>query len=113
MRRRPPRSPRTDSLFPYATLFRSVVGAGHRRVATRAADRPRHRPRDRSVRGARRQEDETRRRRLVDDGDRHLGKRSEEHTSEIQSLMRISYAVFWLKRKKKAKKRQQNCSIVW
>src|SRR3546814_8487716 len=94
MIRRPPRSTRTDTLFPYTTLFRSRQRHGraadrawcepdlfHRRsmVAQRAADR----------RGA-----DARRR----GGDRHP--RSEEHTSELQSLMRISYAVFCLKKKK-------------
>src|SRR3546814_18086106 len=71
MIRRPPRSTRTDTLFPYTTLFRSwssrsrfsLPQSRHRRM-------PRYR-------------------------------RSEEHTSELQSLMRISYAVFCLKKKKK------------
>src|SRR3546814_2253979 len=87
--RRPPRSTRTDTLFPYTTLFRSHCRA---RVARRRRERggaarlllP-HRPEDRQAdRGALR--------RLT----RH---RSEEHTSELQSLMRISYAVFCLKKK--------------
>src|SRR3546814_3947967 len=96
MIRRPPRSTRTDTLFPYTTLFRSLVhlalvdqpvdrrcpigrvgGQAHRAddlvalSAPRSAvwERPDHRP------------------------------RSEEHTSELQSLMRISYAVFCLKKK--------------
>src|SRR3546814_1962706 len=73
MIRRPPRSTRTDTLFPYTTLFRSSR-AGLR------ADLPDAR-RER-LRGAR------------------AGVRSEEHTSELQSLMRISYAVFCLKKKK-------------
>src|SRR3546814_1105637 len=78
MIRRPPRSTRTDTLFPYTTLFRSppflsgrstagLTGIDHleaRQVPLRTA-------------------------------------RSEEHTSELQSLMRISYAVFCLKKKKK------------
>src|SRR3546814_9643880 len=80
MIRRPPRSTRTDTLFPYTTLFRSRRkdgarcrdGFGYvagftgwaRRIGTRRGDR------------------------------------SEEHTSELQSLMRISYAVFCLKKKK-------------
>src|SRR3546814_2534218 len=81
MIRRPPRSTRTDTLFPYTTLFRSGPGsnvsrhadgspASHRNPAanTHATQPPR--------------------------------KRSEEHTSELQSLMRISYAVFCLKKKK-------------
>src|SRR3546814_13273810 len=80
MIRRPPRSTRTDTLFPYTTLFRSAVRAG----IDEAVD---------DILGA---------------GDRAdaVRARSEEHTSELQSLMRISYAVFCLKKKKK-KKRQE------
>src|SRR3546814_5770168 len=93
MIRRPPRSTRTDTLFPYTTLFRSTRvhrehgrahgftrgGADDRRSDARprpapAAPQPRH-PAHR------------------------LLPRSEEHTSELQSLMRISYAVFCLKKK--------------
>src|SRR3546814_1420202 len=97
MIRRPPRSTRTDTLFPYTTLFRSLVlraarraGASRLHPALRGA-RPVHR--ELRPRGGRR-----RRRR---DG-RHpgpAGRRSEEHTSELQSLMRISYAVFCLNKK--------------
>src|SRR3546814_2424566 len=92
MIRRPPRSTRTDTLFPYTTLFRS-------QDAARARD-PRCHPAahragsDRRHRSARR----TAGRRAV---------RSEEHTSELQSLMRISYAVFCLKKKKIKKKMKQ------
>src|SRR3546814_2289161 len=84
MIRRPPRSTRTDTLFPYTTLFRSEAGN----------DRHRNRPALlRTVRPVGTQE-------LPALG-RHLGAgRSEEHTSELQSLMRISYAVFCLKKKK-------------
>src|SRR3546814_3357687 len=72
MIRRPPRSTRTDTLFPYTTLFRSPdrgADAGGRfpKLPGRMADNPQF--------------------------------RSEEHTSELQSLMRISYAVFCLKKK--------------
>src|SRR3546814_5012107 len=88
MIRRPPRSTRTDTLFPYTTLFRSLAvvdvlpsleprpaaGEVHRRRG--AGFRPRHAALQ-PVPG-----------------------RSEEHTSELQSLMRISYAVFCLKKKK-------------
>src|SRR3546814_1156407 len=99
MIRRPPRSTRTDTLFPYTTLFRSPGTApppadrggardggadparGVRR--RRLSDQPLHRPL--LHRDAARQE-------------HHLS-RSEEHTSELQSLMRISYAVFCLKKK--------------
>src|SRR3546814_7293762 len=76
MIRRPPRSTRTDTLFPYTTLFRSpepsrksvnLVSAGSKVVSAPAKAAP--------------------------------AQRSEEHTSELQSLMRISYAVFCLKKK--------------
>src|SRR3546814_3170966 len=88
MIRRPPRSTRTDTLFPYTTLFRSIQRAVRRRDRVPAlvaleyvgvvllehfrGDRTGHQVAD----------------------------RSEEHTSELQSLMRISYAVFCLKKKK-------------
>src|SRR3546814_7809777 len=82
MIRRPPRSTRTDTLFPYTTLFRSrnfhraprlIVGCpAHGSTIVRC---------DNAV------------------------KRSEEHTSELQSLMRISYAVFCLKKKKEKEKK--------
>src|SRR3546814_7048278 len=99
MRRRPPRSTRTDTLFPYTTLFRSQARIGeiaHQRPVPRAVAAV-----DAAAVGHRGQE-------LVDvglvddvlDGDDD-GPRSEEHTSELQSLMRISYAVFCLKKKKK------------
>src|SRR3546814_1785442 len=106
MIRRPPRSTRTATLFPYTTLFRS-------RLLHPGARRPGSGPRSRldvpalvragaGAAGAQR------------DGGRHglgrrtalgaygpaQGSRSEEHTSELQSLMRISYAVFCLKQKK-------------
>src|SRR3546814_2883286 len=127
MIRRPPRSTRTDTLFPYTTLFRSAAaqarrmderllsrpagigaayGAPRRRLRRRAApdrriscdrraaraddataDRRARKHRDAAGAGAR-----TRRTRR---GQR--GGRSEEHTSELQSLMRISYAVFCFK----------------
>src|SRR3546814_7935943 len=92
MIRRPPRSTRTDTLFPYTTLFRSARHA--------AEISPPGRPRavGREVQGA-----HEKHRRLADAPHRpfHYGRiRSEEHTSELQSLMRISYAVFCLKKKK-------------
>src|SRR3546814_8476470 len=99
MIRRPPRSTRTDTLFPYTTLFRSLLrrplaegtvpgrrGAGGLPPEPAARPHP-HRPRDRL-----RHRPRTGVLRLV---------RSEEHTSELQSLMRISYAVFCLKKKKR------------
>src|SRR3546814_1822767 len=95
MIRRPPRSTRTDTLFPYTTLFRSAVlegdlgfdvgrgGAGIERVDQRQValgDEPAAH--------------------LAGAGQLTVIGRSEEHTSELQSLMRISYAVFCLKTKK-------------
>src|SRR3546814_5518810 len=92
MIRRPPRSTRTDTLFPYTTLFRSRV---HDRLAA-AADRA-HDPGRRHV-GAPR--DRLRGPAGLRRGAEGHGWRSEEHTSELQSLMRISYAVFCLKKNK-------------
>src|SRR3546814_19675223 len=90
MIRRPPRSTRTDTLFPYTTLFRSarldLRDRQHRGIGDG------HLARDE---GLERGDD------LARDGDRiDAIVRSEEHTSELQSLMRISYAVFCLKKKK-------------
>src|SRR3546814_16623400 len=79
MIRRPPRSTRTDTLFPYTTLFRSAGhrhACGHGSSENTAEDAPSARPSARI-------------------------NRSEEHTSELQSLMRISYAVFCLNKKQK------------
>src|SRR3546814_8810414 len=80
MIRRPPRSTRTDTLFPYTTLFRSLAGRGL--VASAAGGRLA------SGSGS-----------WTERISRLLSGRSEEHTSELQSLMRISYAVFCLKKK--------------
>src|SRR3546814_19712240 len=84
MIRRPPRSTRTDTLFPYTTLFRSADAVDG---AVRAAIG--------GEMGAQ----------AIDLQQRHQAApfRSEEHTSELQSLMRISYAVFFLKKKKQKK----------
>src|SRR3546814_8315336 len=101
MIRRPPRSTRTDTLFPYTTLFRSTrPGAAlahrrHRRAAVRldrGASRHGHGQRGAAAAG----QALLRRSR----GHAEHALRSEEHTSELQSLMRISYAVFCLKKKK-------------
>src|SRR3546814_4199002 len=96
MIRRPPRSTRTDTLFPYTTLFRS--DRGDRRGLCRAAD-----PLCRRVRAVPLRRGSSRADRRGDhrQGARRKGItiRSEEHTSELQSLMRISYAVFCLKKK--------------
>src|SRR3546814_3862332 len=100
MKRRPPRSTRTDTLFPYTTLFRSVLPSQDPRrlrllaedpsapwatgaAAFRADGCPRTPPPPAAARGRR--------------GSAAVQGRSEEHTSELQSLMRISYAVFCLK----------------
>src|SRR3546814_4475716 len=90
MIRRPPRSTRTDTLFPYTTLFRSPLEKREERAETHTM----------TV--------------LVDNEPGVLARviglfsgRSEEHTSELQSLMRISYAVFCLK-----KKTRQNALIT-
>src|SRR3546814_8347752 len=92
MIRRPPRSTRTDTLFPYTTLFRSAATHHLYGHALFQPDQFAHRraPPARGVGGDVRARDH-RRDRLP---------RSEEHTSELQSLMRISYAVFCLKKKK-------------
>src|SRR3546814_7548960 len=105
MRRRPPRSTRTYTLFPYTTLFRSPTGTGVGELFLREIGRsltPNELVRFSTVH------------RAGEDGE-WLGHkslesrlpvynipllRSEEHTSELQSLMRISYAVFCLKNKK-------------
>src|SRR3546814_9461443 len=124
MIRRPPRSTRTDTLFPYTTLFRSQAGE-----AFRSARMPRHLVVSRGVLDSfevkRKSPDMV----LVHPALSHGGKvmrislmigaavlalampalasqRSEEHTSELQSLMRISYAVFCLKKKTQNKKKQ-------
>src|SRR3546814_6121286 len=94
MIRRPPRSTRTDTLFPYTTLFRSsIAGPG--------TDELDHRSR---LEGLSRTRAHARRIAGVLSGvvpAPAVGDfRSEEHTSELQSLMRISYAVFCLKKKK-------------
>src|SRR3546814_10691714 len=85
MIRRPPRSTRTDTLFPYTTLFRSWKRV--RRLSTRTVSRSRVRPHSSS-------------RWSLSCLNRRLPvRRSEEHTSELQSLMRITSDVFCLKKK--------------
>src|SRR3546814_10167561 len=83
MIRRPPRSTRTDTLFPYTTLFRS-----------NGVDKCRSHPLNEEMTVFKALDEKT----LVAG---QIAPRSEEHTSELQSLMRISYAVFCLKKKKK------------
>src|SRR3546814_9512738 len=107
MIRRPPRSTRTDTLFPYTTLFRSIERLGDAKSAPIAVDEMAARATQHAL------------------GDLYLyfwfqnvwsgltpnsitaPQRSEEHTSELQSLMRISYAVFCLKKKKKKPETQK------
>src|SRR3546814_2183722 len=99
MIRRPPRSTRTDTLFPYTTLFRSDRCSEHGGkwgifkqnfdTAVKVG-----RPAARAM--------------AKNDPDYMVSEcRSEEHTSELQSLMRISYAVFCLKKKNKLEKNDQ------
>src|SRR3546814_10582926 len=94
MIRRPPRSTRTDTLFPYTTLFRSPQPEEH---ALAKAEDAALAPQQHQSHRRQRQGQEAREKVEV------IGtqQRSEEHTSELQSLMRISYAVFCLKKKKK------------
>src|SRR3546814_2367984 len=96
MIRRPPRSTRTDTLFPYTTLFRSVHWSDSAWISARVADGLVLLSPDAASS-------------ILDQQVQALGTRvtefrSEEHTSELQSLMRISYAVFCLKKKKKERK---------
>src|SRR3546814_3601157 len=107
MIRRPPRSTRTDTLFPYSTLFRSTGGL----VAPLHGSEPRRALRFAAAGPVGREEassppshQEGKRRALQ----RRRWRRSEEHTSELQSLMRISYAVFCLKKNKQHTKSTQN-----
>src|SRR3546814_3404679 len=94
MIRRPPRSTRTDTLFPYTTLFRSP--APSLRAPARNGC-----PRRGCARSCAREPPATRAPATLADPAATACERSEEHTSELQSLMRISYAVFCLKKKKK------------
>src|SRR3546814_2552207 len=81
MIRRPPRSTRTDTLFPYTTLFRSTDTAEFRDAGLVIE--------------------------AATENEEIKNRRSEEHTSELQSLMRISYAVFCLKKKKQTPRLRQ------
>src|SRR3546814_4821570 len=97
MIRRPPRSTRTDTLFPYTTLFRSHPSSCLRLSLARTANRPfRPLPGYHALHTGRRAPCGSKRASVT----RPSCCRSEEHTSELQSLMRISYAVFCLKKKK-------------
>src|SRR3546814_10718381 len=95
-----PISTRTDTLFPYTTLFRSNAGVLPARTRRSGTGPARPRPGER---------DAQRRLAASARGRRGGTARSEEHTSELQSLKRISYAVFCLKKKiNKQQIRQQN-----
>src|SRR3546814_7852942 len=101
MIRPPPRTTRTDTLFPYPTLFRSdvlAVGGSVRKLCRGVQRCRRERLAVETVRPARRVGVAG----VVGLGaGQEIEDRSEEHTSELQSLMRISYAVFCLKKKRK------------
>src|SRR3546814_2940222 len=123
MLRRPPRSTRPDTLFPYTTLFRSLPGdaVGHFAVAggdfaradvdfLDALPHRRHRAGQPGLHAPHRRVQYAD---LVAAARRdHFAQRSEEHTSELQSLMRTSYAVFCLKKKKTEHKHQINTRKV-
>src|SRR3546814_7572437 len=99
MIRRPPRTTRTDTLFPYTTLFRSVPAALLRPpLAAHLPLQADHLP-CRADGGAFHRHRARRRRPGLPRARGAAASRSEEHTSELQSLMRISYAVFCLKKK--------------
>src|SRR3546814_6269644 len=100
MIRRPPRSTRTDTLFPYTTLFRSYPKLGAFNIQWREVP-------ERRILSWRKPKGILTQQGMTNNAGRHdewyVGfprPRSEEHTSELQSLMRISYAVFCLKKKK-------------
>src|SRR3546814_7640668 len=105
MIRRPPRSTRTDTLFPYTTLFRSVAAGvlvvPPTRVKRMALERLDALDGGKlgTVQGTVRHGDEAGAHPVTAIGGDDPAARSEEHTSELQSLMRISYAVFCLKNK--------------
>src|SRR3546814_10358636 len=103
MIRRPPRSTRTDTLFPYTTLFRSPdekrSETGSEDVEEDDEDDEEDDVDDQDQDGSELDESEDYEDEDDDDSEVSL-ERSEEHTSELQSLMRISYAVFCLKKKK-------------
>src|SRR3546814_10489757 len=105
MIRRPPRSTRTDTLFPYTTLFRSAAYTGppRRRFPMNVQSEPLA---PKTIEALQAVSTGTLTTVLLKKGLRNV--RSEEHTSELQSLMRISYAVFCLKKKKKTSNYNSN-----
>src|SRR3546814_3873841 len=100
MIRRPPRSTRTDTLFPYTTLFRSNQ-ADWDEIFLGVMGSPD--PNGRQLDGMGGGLSSLSKICVVGPATREDADRSEEHTSELQSLMRISYAVFCLKKKKRKK----------
>src|SRR3546814_4113473 len=113
MIRRPPRSTRTDTLFPYTTLFRSaergragrgrLLSHGERRIGSDLVSETRKTTS--STNGSAKDADAP----ATESGPRlEIG----EHTSELQSLMRISYAVFCLKKKKKTTIEQYTNTLI-
>src|SRR3546814_10560315 len=104
MIRRPPRSTRTDTLFPYTTLFRSAFQATSRSGSNARPNgwKPKSSKTQSSTRYL------LKKRHGYAKASRHAARRSEEHTSELQSLMRISYAVFCLKKKKQKNQQLMN-----
>src|SRR3546814_7625368 len=123
MRRRPPRSTRTDTLLPYTTRFRSSLGCGaptlEARIQCHSASYPSDARPWRMTSSPRVRRADTfsmmthsgssspMRRRYSN----HKPERSEEHTSELQSLMRISYAVFCLKKNKQTHQKHKKQNI--
>src|SRR3546814_1143080 len=106
MIRRPPRSTRTDTLFPYTTLFRSQAATSYQRTPHNGRRSPASTPQSRTSKADRPRNTVPAHQSQDDDhSDAHTDDRSEEHTSELQSLMRISYAVFCLKKKKRPRSR--------
>src|SRR3546814_5693557 len=115
MIRRPPRSTRTDTLFPYTTLFRSICGEyggypPHPHAPWYGVERILVilKMAETNCALLLSEESITRGLTIINPlvSETHP-KRSEEHTSELQSLMRISYAVFCLKKKKKISKEEK------
>src|SRR3546814_8228920 len=114
MIRRPPRSTRTDTLFPYTTLVRSiddgVADPGTLKDCRDLAGTEDRHGGDDDAAGLEDAKPAGEQHRVVGTAQED---RSEEHTSELQSLMRISYAVFCLKKKKKTDKpHNRNASIT-
>src|SRR3546814_2213839 len=101
MIRRPPRSTRTDTLFPYTTLFRSVIYSPQR--AGRTPDVWASIIRRSCAAGSCARISPLKIQHLMP-----MMERSEEHTSELQSLMRNTYAVFCLKKKNQTKQNYKN-----